>query len=382
VSAAAADRTLITSCDELRFQPPKDKGQAKLVEGKLGQAIQFSFGKDARSTFFTSNLRGTPEWDEAAGFSFWVKGDGSQACGGLQFIYDNDYALRYDYLFPINSTDWTKITVAWRDLIPVLPRPNAKLLDPKGENKPSKLSSLWIGKWWYWGEYPACSFAIDEIRLEPQIERDSQNYQPQGDPLARVKGKLKAGRPITIVTMGDSLTDYRHWANREVAWPKFLSKQLKDKYGSDVTIVNPAIGGTQLRQNLVLIPRWLDKAPEPDLVTICFGGNDWEAGMRGDLFREANCDGIDRIRRATKGKADVLLLSTVPSVMQWETRAELGAACRSAAKHRSAGLVDLEKAFWDAGQDNRERLFVRDKVHLSPAGHQLVADSILNALAP
>ena len=27
------------------------------------------------------------------------------------------------------------------------------------------------------------------------------------------------------------------------------------------TIVNPAIGGTQLRQNLVLIPRWLAKAP-------------------------------------------------------------------------------------------------------------------------
>jgi lysophospholipase L1-like esterase len=132
----------------------------------------------------------------------------------------------------------------------------------------------------------------------------------------------------------------------------------------------------------VLIPRWLDKAPEPDLVTICFGGNDWEAGMCGDLFREANCDGIDRIRRATKGAADVLLMSTVPSVAQWETRAELGAACRAAAKGRSAGLVDLEKAFWDAGQDNRERLFVRDKVHLSPAGHQLVADSILNALVP
>jgi lysophospholipase L1-like esterase len=311
-----------------------------------------------------------------------VKGDGSQACGGLQFIYDNDYALRYDYLFPINSTDWTKITVAWRDLIPVLPRPNAKLLDPQGENKPSKLSSLWIGKWWYWGEYPACSFAIDEIRLEPEITRDANDYQPTGDPLARVKAKLKAGRPITIVTMGDSLTDYRHWANREVAWPKLLSKQLNEKYGSEVTIVNPAIGGTQLRQNLVLIPRWLDKAPEPDLVTICFGGNDWESGMRGELFREANSDGIDRIRRATQGAADVLLMSTVPSVTQWETRAELGEACRAAAKDRSAGLVDLEKAFWDAGQDNRERLFVRDKVHLSPAGHQLVADSISNALAP
>lgn len=379
-TSLAAD-TLITSCDNLRFQSPKEKGKAELVEGKVGTAIQFTFEKDARSAFFTSNLRGTPDWDEAVGFSFWVKGDGSAACGGLQFIYDNDYTLRYDYLFPITSTDWTKITVAWSDLIPVLPRPNAKLLDPKGENKPSKISSLWIGKWWYWGDYPACSFAIDEIRLEPEIARDSKDYRPQGDPLARVKAKLKGGQPITIVTMGDSLTDYRHWANREVAWTKLLSKRLKEKYGSDVTIVNPAIGGTQLRQNLVLVPRWLEKAPEPDLVTICFGGNDWEAGMRGELFRDANADGIDRIRRATRGKSDVLLMSTVPSVAQWETRAELGAACCAAAKDRIAGLVDLEHAFWQAGKNNREHLFVNDKVHLSPAGHALVAQSILDALA-
>ena len=57
--------------------------------------------------------------------------------------------------------------------------------------------------------------------------------------------------------MGDSLTDTRHWANREADWPALLKEQLKAKYNSEVTIVNPAIGGTQLRQNLVLMPRWL-----------------------------------------------------------------------------------------------------------------------------
>ena len=31
-----------------------------------------------------------------------------------------------------------------------------------------------------------------------------------------------------------------------------------------VAVINPAIGGTQLRQNLVLMPRWLQQAPEPD----------------------------------------------------------------------------------------------------------------------
>src|SRR6185312_11055787 len=148
-------------------------------------------------------------------------------------------------------------------------------------NAPSKISAVAFGKWWYWREYPAHSFAIDEIRLEEKIA-DGRDHRPAGKPLARVLAKLKAGRPATIVTAGDSLTDFHHWANRKGAWPVLLKKQLEDKYHSKVTIVNPAIGGTQLRQGLVLIPRWRDEHPQADLVTICYGGNDWEAGMRGE----------------------------------------------------------------------------------------------------
>ena len=162
---------------------------------------------------------------------------------------------------------------------------------------------------------------------------------------------------MTIVTMGDSLTDFRHWANRQVAWPNLLRDRLRKKFKSEVKIVNPAVGGTLLRQNLVLIPRWLAEAPEPDLVTICFGGNDWESGMRGEMFREACLDAINRIRRATKGKTDVLLLTTMPNVKQWQTHAELGEACRQAARERHAGLADTEKAFWGAGKDDPTRLF-------------------------
>src|SRR5208283_5987961 len=148
----------------------------------------------------------------------------------------------------------------------------------------------------------------------------------------------------------------------------------------EVTVVNPALGGTQLRQNLMLIPRWLAKAPEPDLVTVCFGGNDWEAGMRGPQFTETNQDAIDRIRRATKGKADVLILTTVPSVAHWTTMAELGEACRKAARERNAGLADAEKAFLEAGKSDKEKLYVSDKVHLGPPGHELMARAVLEAI--
>ena len=34
--------------------------------------------------------------------------------------------------------------------------------------------------------------------------------------------------------------------------------------------------------------------------------------MRGEQFRETCLDAIDRIRRATRGKADVLIMTTLP----------------------------------------------------------------------
>jgi lysophospholipase L1-like esterase len=372
--------TVIDSMEQISFKATGDKAKLELVEGKVGKALQFSFANDCRGVFCTSRIRGTPAWDEAAGFSFWVRGDGSAHFGGLQFIYDDDFAIRYDYMFPIKSKEWTKITVAWRDLVPVLPGDKARLLDPQKGNKPSKLSALWVGKWWYWRDYAAHSFALDELCLEKTIDADRNNYLPAGAPLARTLAKLKAGKPVTIVTMGDSLTDTHHWANRQVNWPALLQKQAKEKYKSEVTIVNPAIGGTQLRQNLVLLPRWLEQAPEPDLVTVCFGGNDWESGMRGPQFTETCQDAIDRIRRATKGKADVLLLTTVPSVGNWTTMAELAEACRKAAQARQAGLADLEKSFHAEGKDNKERLYCSDKVHLGAPGHELVARTVIEAV--
>jgi lysophospholipase L1-like esterase len=383
---AADDPNLIASLDTLEFQAPKAKATVTLVDGKVGKANRFVFDKGATSTFCTSRLRGQPEWDKAAGFSFWVLGDGSDALGGLEFIYDDDFAVRYDVAFPIKSKEWTKVTVAWSDLVPVLPGPKSVPLGANG-NRPSKLSAFWVGKWWYWSEYPACSFALDEIRLEPTIEREASEHRPAGSPLARTLAKLKAKEPVTIVTMGDSLTDTKHWSNRQTNWVAMLKTRIEEKYGTPPTIINPAIGGTQLRQNLVLMPRWLAKTPAPDLVTINFGGNDWGAGMRGPQFHQSNLDAIDRIRRATGGKSDVLIMTTLPGPEKgWDAMAELADAGRTAAKEKNAGLADTYAAFHEAGKTEPEKLFARNPtngsvdVHLGPEGQRVVAETVLRAI--
>ena len=380
VPVLAAEGPVIDTMDDVAaFSPPKEKGKVEAVDGKVGKAIKFSFDDGCNGTFAIGHARGNPEWDKAAGFSFWVKGDGSDHLGGLQFVFNEDYAIRYSVAFQIDSTEWKKVIVPWRDLISVMPK-GAQFIDPQGEFKPSKLGQIWFGKWWFWKDYAPCSYTIDEIRLEPTIDLDKNDYKPAGDPLARVLAKLKAGKPITIVTMGDSLTDYAHWANKETNWPTLLKNKLKEKYKSDVTIVNPAIGGTQLRQNEILIPRWLKQTAEPDLVTVLFGGNDYEAGMKGDMFLETFKDSIDRIRRATKGKSDVLALTTVPSVGNWDKYGELVDAAKKAAKEKNAGLGDTDANFKEAGKADKEKLFASDKTHMAAPGHELICKTIMDAI--
>ena len=59
----AQEAGVIASMDEMRFAPPKEKGSASLVDGRVGKAVRFE--ADAPSTFFTSNIHGKPEWDRA-----------------------------------------------------------------------------------------------------------------------------------------------------------------------------------------------------------------------------------------------------------------------------------------------------------------------------
>jgi hypothetical protein len=84
LSSIHADGPSVDTMDEVHFRAPRQKAKIEQVEGKMGKAVRFTFEKDARTTFCTSALRSTPAWDEAAGLSFWVKGDGSAHLGGLE----------------------------------------------------------------------------------------------------------------------------------------------------------------------------------------------------------------------------------------------------------------------------------------------------------
>jgi len=355
-------------------------GSVELVDGQFGKACKFSFVESTGSQFFTASVNPQDNWDEYEGFSFWVKGDGSKNCGGLEFIDGENYGLRYGYCFPIDSTDWVKISVPWGDLFPELAGP---LVNVDGGYAPGRFRNVWVGKWFYWREYPACSFAIERMQLEKNIDCGMTGDTPVQPGLPRVLAKLKARQPVTVVTMGDSLSDKRHWANREQLWSEMLTQKLKDAHGSEVTLINPAIGGTTLSQNVVLIPRWLQDAPSPDLVTIWFGGNDWDSGVRGARYQQYLRAAVDRIRRLTKGRAEILVMTTCPGFKRWETTSELCRAAYMVTKERNTGFADAAAAFHKAGSREealKRKYWAWDNVHLGLGGHELVADTVFRAI--
>jgi hypothetical protein len=92
---------------------------------------------------------------------------------------------------------------------------------------------------------------------------------------------------------------------------------------------------------------------------------------------------IDRVRRATKGQAEVLVMTTCPGFAAWDTRNELCRAAFEVARQRKTGFVDAATAFHKAG--SREEALNRnywawDNVHLGFGGHALIADLVFRAI--
>ena len=351
------------------------------VKGKAGPACRFHFPADGRP-YFRTPIAPEATWDQAAGISFWVKGDGAPTWGGIELVDAENPRVRYQCEFSVASRRWQKVCIAWQEFMPFLP--DGPFLDPALGGRPSRLGQLCFGKQAWWFEWPAHSFAIEGLQLEPTIKMDTTDYTPKGDPLARVRERLARRRPITIATMGDSLTSRYNFANRYHCWVDKLARRLMEHGFLEVNVFNPAIGGHQLTHGLVQMGRWLPRCPQPDLITICFGGNDWADGMQPARFEERFRVAADHVRRLTEGAAEIMLLTTAPCMDNWEDSrlGGLAEAVRTAAAGKNCALADIHAAFLEAGKDpeQREALYTFDKVHLGAFGHEVVGDAVFKVI--
>ncbi len=63
----------------------KPVGSFTRVAGKSGPAVRFDFVDHAHGGVISTPVHPSPAWDEAAGISFWIKGDGSKELAAISF---------------------------------------------------------------------------------------------------------------------------------------------------------------------------------------------------------------------------------------------------------------------------------------------------------
>jgi hypothetical protein len=90
----------------------------------------------------------------------------------------------------------------------------------------------------------------------------------------------------------------------------------------------------------------------------------------------------DRHRRLTKGRAEVLLLTTAPALPRWDTMNALAQSTRAVAAEKKTGLAEVAAALFAHGADETKRaaLFAWEKADLGEAGHRLAAETVFQAI--
>lgn len=190
--------------------------------------------------------------------------------------------------------------------------------------------------------------------------------------LQAVMKKLDAGEPVTLATLGGSITTgYAAKPPRDKGWAALLAKSL----GSKVKLVNAGLSGTDSAAAVQrLQAQVLD--PAPDLVVVEFGVNDqWlDPAVRGSSYEAL----LRRLLTATKPPAVVVLgLTQQDNQPRDATDIQLKLAAHY-------GLTALDFGAWmqarvAAGTDRWDALY-DEPVHPNGTGHQRIAQALADTL--
>ena len=293
----------------------------------------------------------------------------------------------YEAIFPLDSSEWKTITLRWDVFVQNYLPWSTKL--PRNDTTsvidPNKIALIGFGFGRYLHHfYPAqASFQIRNIRLQEKIPVVRPKAFTQG--WSHTKSLLAQKKPIKILLMGDSLTDFA--GDRSYGY--HLGQKIKKSWGSDCEVINAAVAGHSSRGGLIVLPRSLRAMPNPDLVCILFGANDCKSvGLKPD-FNEAvfaaNLEAlIDRIRNETGGSADICLINGVPRLK------EVGGASsgeverivngvKVAAEHEKTAFVNTFDAYLALSAVDKKNYY-KDTVHQTPAGWELLGRLVFDEL--
>ncbi|MCK6474011.1 MAG: GDSL-type esterase/lipase family protein [Planctomycetes bacterium] len=376
-------------------------------EGAAGRALQVHFPESDRDQFVGRSIEAGPAWDTAAGLSFWFRGDGSNGFVAVSLL-DDTFTKRYAALVSLKEKGWRRVRLRWTDFVPEVLTADW-LGQPGGNMKPSDVRALWVGRWFYLQPWSRCSFALDDLCLEAVIDRPVPAPPPEagrspGMPLTLAR--LKAGQPVTIAVLGDSITYGTRLDDPAAqAFPALLQRLLREKYKYvGVRVVNAGVPGIETRQGIVLLPREVAGC-RPDLVIAHFGYNDFSSmqvnripeDQRKGLAEENWRQLVARVRalpgRELEGGGaevpEVLLVATTPGAdaVRHHALDFFGDAARHVAGAAGCAFTEAPRqAFRTALEDGvLEELFARtpkgklDVAHLNEAGHLKFAEALMKS---
>jgi len=204
---------------------------------------------------------------------------------------------------------------------------------------------------------------------------------PSASSVPAVLARLRAGEPVTIVCIGDSITGvYYHTGGRR-AYPEMVEVALKRALpGANVKVINAGISGDTLPGGLKRFERDV-LSHKPNLVTIMFGMNDLTRWPAPEFQRNL----VDMIQRSRNANAEVLLCtqnSVIEPGRDAKKLALFSEAIREVGRENKAPVADCHKNYEDVRAKNQLewRLLLSDEIHPNMDGHKVFAEAIAGAI--
>ncbi|MFB3893337.1 MAG: GDSL-type esterase/lipase family protein [Phycisphaerae bacterium] len=355
-------------------------------EGKAAVKFNVKLGK----TYAVAYRLAKPDaaWNDYGGLSFWVKGDGSDNYGCLR-VQAGSWDKAWLGNFPLKDAEWHEVRLAWGDLVPS--GASIPELGTADGCRPGDINLVAFGKSWNFNtshKSPEITFSIDDLRLVRGVKSSRTRVSvDKFPPVSAVVEKLKAGKPVTILALGDSITWGTNVDGNAHAYPAMLGKMLSEYYKNDkITVVNKAIGGSTTAKGR----QWLNRdvrGVEADLVTVMFGFNEMPSEKTRDKDAAAKAFTANLVRYieeaagTMKAPPACVFIATVPGKdKHWETLDPYAAAVRELVKaHPNTAVADANGRIKSLGKEAYARMMT-DEAHPNADGHREIAKALFETI--
>ncbi len=136
--------------------------------------------------------------------------------------------------------------------------------------------------------------------------------------LPRTFARLKVGKPLKLAIFGDSISAGGSASSQTPKppflpnWGKLLAGELARKYGSEITCINPSLGGMRSDWGREMVGGLLAHE-KPDLVVLGFGMNDGGVPVAPDVFAANTRAMMETLRKENPDVEFLLLMSFQPN---------------------------------------------------------------------